>query len=147
MIKNYTSEVPASRSVAHIEEVLMAHGATSIMKLCEGGSLSGIAFVIKVDGKEIPFKLPARIDRIEKSLLDGRKHRITKAAREKIALQAQRTAWKLLSEWIDINMTFVDLDQSEITELFTGFIYDTHSKTTFFEHFKSNGFAMIEDKR
>jgi hypothetical protein len=41
MLKNYTSQVPANRSVMHIEERLAKQGAKSVLKLYENQKLSG----------------------------------------------------------------------------------------------------------
>lgn len=45
-IKNYTTEVPASRSIENIEKLLMQSGATNIMKEVKDGSISSISFLI-----------------------------------------------------------------------------------------------------
>ena len=64
-IKNYTSQVSAKRSIQKIEDCLMKHGAKNIIKIIENERVVGLAFVIDINGKEYPFKLPARIDKIE----------------------------------------------------------------------------------
>jgi hypothetical protein len=107
MIKNYTSQVPANRSVNHIEDRLIAHGAINILKLYEDKKLSGIAFIVNVNGKEMPFRLPARIDRVEKQLR-GSVCRPRPGTMDRIANQAERTAWRLLADWIDVQMSLIE---------------------------------------
>lgn len=93
MIKNYTSQVPASRSIKRIEDMLIVHGARNILKTYDDdGQLSGICFQLAVDGQVIPFKLPARIENIER-LLNAQIKRPTNATYERIKAQAARTAW------------------------------------------------------
>ncbi len=53
MLKNYTSTVAQSRSVQHIEDRLVKHGAQNILKLYEKQRLIGVAFIISVNEKEI----------------------------------------------------------------------------------------------
>ena len=72
MIKNYTSSVPAAKSVAHIEDQLIRHGATEILKICENGRLIGIAFCLMVSEVKTAFRLPANIENVEKYLLSFR---------------------------------------------------------------------------
>ena len=145
MIKNYTSQVPANKSVMHIEERLAKQGAKSVLKLYENQKLSGIAFIVDVNGKDMPFRLPARIERVEKQLRKSIKRPRT-GTLNKLAEQAERTAWRLLADWIDVQMSLVELDQVEFLEVFMPYIYDTQKNVTLFEKMKSNGFSMLEDK-
>jgi hypothetical protein len=145
-IKNYTSEVPASRSVNHIEDRLVKHGAKNILKIYnEDKKLSGVAFIVSINGKEMPFRLPARIERVEKHLRESIL-RPRKGTLEKVKDQAERTAWKLLSDWVDIQMSLIELDQVELLEVFLPYIYDYEKERTFFEGMKSDGFKMLEHK-
>ena len=146
MIKNYTSQVPSKRSVQHIEDRLVNHGAKNILKLFEKTKLIGIAFIINVNGKEIPFRLPARIDRVEKQL-KGFIKRPRAGTLDKITEQAERTAWRLLADWVDVQMSLIELDQVELIEVFMPYIYDVKNEQTFFEKMKNNGFTLLEDKR
>jgi hypothetical protein len=145
MIKNYTSQAPINKSVQHIESKLVQHSAKNILKLYENQKLVGIAFIINVNGNDMPFKLPARIDRIEKKLREKVK-RPRKNTIDRIVDQAQRTAWKLLSDWVDVQMSFVELDQAEFIEVFMPFIYDHSKDQTFFERMKKDKFKLLEAK-
>ena len=145
MVKNYTSQVPVGRAVQHIEDCLVKHGAKNILKLFEDQKLVGIAFIVSVNGMDLPFRLPARIDRVEKQLRSlVRKPRSGTMSR--ISDQAQRTAWKLLADWVDIQMSLIELDQVEFIEVFMPYIYDHAKGQTFFERMKENGFKMLESK-
>jgi hypothetical protein len=147
MIKNYTSDVAAVKSVNHIERRLVDNKAKSIMKnYGPDGTLTGIAFIIPTSGQELPFKLPARVDRVEKALLK-QVIRPRKETFARIKQQAERTAWKILADWVDIQLAMVELDQTEIAEVFMAYLYNHKKETTFFENWKSNGFTMLEDRR
>jgi hypothetical protein len=148
MIKNYTSEVSANRSVLHIEERLVKNKAKKIQKTYSEdgqGTLIGIAFLISVDGKDLPFQLPARIDRVETVLREQYK-RPRSDTFKKIKEQAERTAWKLISDWVDIQMSMVELDQADLVEVFMPYLYDYQKERSFFDIWKNKGFAMLEDK-
>ena len=152
MIKNYTSEVAAARSVQRIEERLVRAGAKNILKLYESARLTGVAFIVTVNGSDMPFRLPARIDRVDAALRSQVKHpyRATRGrmgTMERIAQQAERTAWALLADWVDVQMSLVELDQVELVEAFMPYIYDHQKQQTLFEKMKATGFAMLEDRR
>jgi len=152
VVKNYTSQVPASRSVMRIEDRLVKNGAKNILKLYEQQKLVGVAFIVITNGTEMPFRLPARVDRVAEKLRAAvkRPRRASggrKSTVDRIAEQAERTAWALLADWIDVQMSLVELDQVELVEVFMPYIWDHSKNQTFFERMKTNGFAMLEDRR
>lgn len=148
-IKNYTSEVPASRSIARIEDVLMQNGARQILKDVNPDTrdCEGLAFIITVAGTDTPFRLPSRVDRVEEVLRKSRKYAISAAAAIKIRAQAQRTAWKILSDWVDAQMALVKLQQVEVCEVFLPYVYDVRKQKTFYEQIAEDGFKALEDRR
>jgi hypothetical protein len=141
-IKNYTSQVAVSRSVTHIQDRLVACGAKSIVTEYKDKTLSSLAFTIQVDGREIPFRLPSRVDRVEKRL-QALTRRPRTGTLEKIQQQAARTAWRILSDWVDIQMSLIELDQAEFMEIFLPYVFDPASNQTFFEKAKGAGFKML----
>jgi hypothetical protein len=91
------------------------------------------------------FRLPARVDRVEKQLR-GLVHRPRSGTMDRIADQAERTAWRLLADWVDVQMSLIELDQAELVEIFMPYIYDYSKNQTLFEKMKVNGFVMLEDR-
>ncbi len=143
-IRNYTSEVPVSRSVNYIEERLAEVGARSVLKDYDNGALNGIAFIMLVDGREIPFRLPARIDRINDVLVGAiKKPRRDGSTEKRVREQATRTAWKLLADWVDVQMTLIQLDQAQVLEVFLPYVYDYKKKQTFFERLEKSHFKQL----
>ena len=144
MLKNYTSTVPASRSVAYIESKLVANGAQQILKHYTGdGKLDGIRFTLPVDGQDVLFSLPARVKNCERVLEANLSSRAQPATRKKIPEQAERTAWKILSDWIEAQMAMIELAQVEAMEVFLPYIYHPGSQQTFYELAKSKKFKAL----
>lgn len=145
MLKNYTSGVPVSRSVQHIEDCLIRHGAKNIMKMYDAEKkLESLCFIMPVDGKDIPFKLPASVDRVEK-VLKAAVRRPTSQTNARIKEQAERTAWKLQSDWVDIQMSLIELNQVEIMQVFLAYVYFPIQKQTYFERLKNNNFKLLTE--
>lgn len=143
MIKNYTSSVPVSRSVSHIEDCLVRHGAKNIMKMYdENKKLESLCFILAVDGKDIPFKLPANADQCEK-ILRANIRRPKAGTLERVTDQAERTAWKLMSDWVDIQMSLIELKQVELLQVFLSYVYYPAEKRTYFEKIKNNGMKLL----
>lgn len=147
MIKNYTSSVPAARSVLHIEDKLAAHGAQSVVK--QYGSerqLVAVSFFMDIENKLVPFRLPARVEQVEKVLRENIK-RPRPGTLNKIKEQATRTAWKIISDWIDAQMALVELQQAEIVEIFMPYMWNERLGKSFYQIARAQNFNLLERPR
>jgi len=89
-IANYTTTVTAPKSIGEIQGMLVAHGATHILMDYKDGEAVGLAFMVKTNYGEVPFSLPANIDRVQ-AVLNKQRVRTT-VGRE----LASRVAWRIL---------------------------------------------------
>ena len=65
-IKNYTSDKPIDRIFAELQQTLATHGAKQIsFDYGDDGKVHGVQFVIKVNDRFIPVKLPARVEKAQ----------------------------------------------------------------------------------
>jgi hypothetical protein len=143
-LRNYTSTVPVDRSVNEIERLLVRAGATHIGKAYEGEgkSLSGITFQIVVNGIPLTFRLPAKVQAVREALREGYR-KLTPSVEQGIWEQAQRTAWKLLYEWVSIQVSMMKLSQVEAVEVFLPYVLDISGEQTLFEKLKQGGFKQL----
>jgi len=107
--------------------------------------LAGIAFIIGVEGRDMPFRLPARAENCEK-ILKGAVRRPKEGTYDRIREQAERTAWKIVSDWIDVQMSLIELEQAEFLEIFLPYVYFPESRQTFFQRVKEGGFKMLPER-
>jgi len=139
-LKNYTSTIGSGRSISWIEDKLARHGARQILKeYTADGRVASISFIIYSNGIELPFHLPARIAACEK-VLRGEIRRPRSDTYKKVSEQAERTAWKILADWVDAQMAMVELSQVDIIEVFLPYLFDRQHKQTFYESLQARGF-------
>jgi hypothetical protein len=142
-IRNYTSSVPAERSISQIERIIIEMGARNLMKEYDGsGKVDSISFSIKQGEGIVPFKLPAKCGAIKKLLLQGYR-RPSKIQEHSAALQAERTAWKNLKEWVELQAVMIKLEQVEFMEVFMPYVYSLQKGKTFYELMKENNFKQL----
>lgn len=142
-IKNYTSTVAVSSSISKIEHRLAQAGASRIAKNYSNERPSGMIFEININGVPTTFKLPAKSENVYKYLRMQRKKPPTKAQDEAIREQADRTAWKILFDWVDIQVSLIELNQAEIVEIFLPYAYNPATDQTLFERMKETNFKLL----
>jgi len=144
MIRNYTSTVPATKSVVKMEQRLVEAGANNITKFYVDGKLSGVTFTIYAPGRgPLTFKLPARVDDVRNVLAQQIK-RPHKKTIDKLFAQAERCAWKNLSDWVDIQLALVRMGQASTIEIFMPYILSKDGERTLFEALADSGFKQLE---
>jgi hypothetical protein len=122
--------------MSHIEKCLMDMGCTSIVKDCQDKRVVGITFCLLVNGHTIAFKMPANIDKVFNLMWNKIKNK-SNASREKYMKQAERTAWKNISEWVHIQCTLVMMEQVEPLQIFMPYML-LKSGETAFDSMKNN---------
>ena len=144
MIKNYTSTVPAATSIKRIEEKLVKYGAKNIMKFYEDYNLSpvGIIFEVIQNNHSIVFKLPAKVAAC-KDILISQIKKPRKDTIKNIEKQAERTAWKIIYDWVNIQISLIELGQAEFIEVFLPYVYELQSSKTFYEAIKENQYKAL----
>ncbi len=144
MLKNYTSSVPAARSIAWIEAKLVQHKANMVVKIYSPeGTVESIVFEVRVNETPLTFRLPAQIGACKKTLLDGLGRRARPETRDKIKNQAERTAWKIVADWVDAQMAMIDLSQVDLLEVFLPYVYDRNRNQTYYQSIKEQRFRAL----
>jgi hypothetical protein len=157
-IKNYTSGVPISETVNKIERILISCKVLGIAKeYSEGGEVTALTFGMPYEGHNVAVRLPVEIDACQESLwqdyVDGetvekisngtdemvRYNGYKRKKRSEFRDQAERTAWKLAQDWLEVELSRVKLRQGSVAQIFMPYIWDPRSKQTLFEKFKGSG--------
>ena len=143
-LKNYTSTVPAERSIMQIEKRLVEIGASHIAKSYTGdGHLAGIMFQVNNKDHSQSFKLPANVSTISEMMLSEIK-RPHPGTKNRIKEQAERTAWKLLLDWVEVQVSMILIGRREVIEVFLPYLYDFKKDETFYQKLVSSNFKMLK---
>lgn len=141
-IKNYTSSVPVERSISNIEMCLVQIGAKNISKEYKDGKVDSVSFAIPNGESILPFKLPCKKECIAKLFISTGKRK-TALQIKQLEDQAERTAWKNILEWIQIQATMIRLEQVEMMEVFLPYMYDFNSDRTLFQIAKESNYKAL----
>lgn len=127
---NYTTTVEAYKTVSEIEQMLVKHGAKSIMKQFDDGMITSLSFLINTGVNDIPIKLPIRVDDVLQVLIEQKKMH-PKAGIKATKDQANRVAWRILKDWIEVQMALLDIGMVQFEEIFLSYIETAGGKTIY----------------
>ena len=135
-LKNYTSTVPVNLTVARIEQLLAEAGATGVIKDYTAGVLVALAFRIERFTIRLPVNTQAVYDVLVKAVRRPRHGTLTK-----LREQANRTAWKLMQDWIQVQISLIQMQQADVLQVFMPYVWD--GEQTFYAKLKGGGFKQL----
>ena len=147
-IKNYTSGISVETTIARIEFKLAAIGAAGIVKLYGPDKrVSAIIFNMPDGKRSHAIKVPANVNNCYEAMwrhhcqTHSRPREETKAT---IRDQACRTAWKLVQDWVEVQVSMIVMKQAEPLEVFLPYVWD--GTQTYFESLKGGGFKALPER-
>lgn len=144
-MRNYTSTVPAEKSIALIESKLVEAGASQISKeYSKDGQVVALSFTLLADRNTmqfLPVRLPANVAACL-TVLKARRKSWSAAGDRADQQQAPRTAWKLLLDWVDVQLSMIELRQAEAAQIFLPYVVSPSGKT-FFEAIRDDGYRAL----
>ena len=146
-IKNYTSEISAATSISKIEHFLSSAGATDISKAYANNECVSIKFRIVVDQTPRFFELPAKVEAVYNIFMSQKVKKNDPIVKRAAAEQARRTAWKIISDWVEIQITMIKMEQAEVAQVFLPYAYDPQSDTTLYERIKKGGYKLLTNSQ
>jgi hypothetical protein len=148
-VKNYTSSVPVDTTIVRIEKILAKFGATGIAKSYNNGEVESVQFSIiePTTGRGMVIHLPAKVAAVRKILADSvsRPRSSTYRSRsteDRINDQAARTAWKIIQDWVEVQLSLIEMGQAEMLQVFLPYVWD--GEKTYFDLAKGQKFKMLE---
>src|SRR5437016_14585335 len=109
-LKNYTSQCPVGLTISRIEEVLIRVGVSGITKeYGPQGEVVALTFHIALGETHVAIRLPANKEQALNALWEDYKQRSPNGwkTRKDFAQQAERTAWKLMQDWRELQMSHI----------------------------------------
>lgn len=134
---NYTTKIDPDKTAAEVSKILSKHGATAVMTEFDekDGFVTALSFKIKLNDKELGFKLPVDWRPVFKVLTNGRKNPHSYNEQRKARwesewkLQAVRTAWRIVKDWVEAQMALVETQMATTAQVFLPYAIMRDGKT------------------
>ena len=136
-IKNAQSVMSIPKIFTTIEKTLVSHKARHITHSYDNERIAAIEFVLEINGREYPFRLPARVKAVEKILYGTDARFLSKTQKE----QAYRVAWANIRDWIAAQCALIDTQMVKAEEIFLPYMVDNQGRT-FYEVMQEHQFLL-----
>lgn len=150
MIKNYSTTVSASKTIAEIELLLVKGGAIGINKEYDiEGNIHSLIFSIKTAHGVIGFKLPCELKKLHKRLLTLKKEQKIKISWEKLKnnTHALNVGWRIIKDWVHSQLSLIEIGMVTLVEIFLPYAYDTVKQQTLYETLKEDSFKLLKEPK
>jgi len=126
-IKNYTTKVPADRSIAEIQTALVKHGASGILYEYEQGTgrIAALKFKLEINGNTVGFSLPCEWRKFQRCL---EKQNVRRSFDEDYVY---RVAWRVIRDWVMAQMAFYETEIVDMPQVFLPFAMSKNGKTMY----------------
>jgi hypothetical protein len=141
-LKNYTTKVPANRSVQEIQEMLIKAGASGVLMEYEKGTgrIAGLSFQIEFDKKKMGFKLPLQWKECQKVLEEQGNSRAWDDD------YAYRVAWRILRDWVDVQCALIEIKQVQLQQVFLPYAIQKNGNTVYENMLQDPGMLLGDGK-
>ena len=126
-IKNYTTKVPANRSIDEIQKALVKNGATAFLFEYEKGTgrISALKFKLVVGEQEVAFALPVNWRQFQQCLKNEGARRYTDED------YVYRVAWRCIRDWVLAQMALYETQIVEMPQIFLPFAVTGNGETIY----------------
>jgi hypothetical protein len=131
---NYTTEVPAGRSIADITQILQHGGASAIMlENAPDHTIEAVSFLMVTTFGRIPFKLPANVPAVMATLnaeiaaedvIARKRSRYRRKLPRNLLnnrAQAERIAWRIAKDWLEAQMALAQIGSAKFEQIMLPF--------------------------
>ena len=135
-----TTKINPSQTVGEIQRLLGQQGAVAILTEYDNGEVSAVSFKIRIEGQEIPFRLPCRWGAILENFKSHKKRRTIRSDWES---QSKRVAWRQIFRWIEAQLALVETGMVKTEEVFMPYI-QVGINETLFDKLEQKKFKQLE---
>lgn len=124
-----TTKIDATKTAGEITSELVKAGATSINTDYRGGKICGLRWVMRVNGSDVLFDMPVRVEPISKLIRDRD--------------QAERVAWRQLLRWVQAQNAMITTGMVQAVEVYLPYVVVHPSGQTLFQRMNESQFKML----
>ncbi len=123
-LKNYSARL-TTKPLDTIQEQLSYH-ATSVQFHYKDGQAIALNFSMQISGREVSFRLPARIHEVEIRMY-GKDTKLNETQKK----QAYVTGWANIRDWVSAQIALIETNMVKPEEVFLPYLLNENNLTLF----------------
>lgn len=127
---NYTTTIPAAKTIGEMQLALVAAGATSVATHYEDGKARGLTFSLRTKYGPQLFTLPIDVAAVQKVLAKQRPASMARAKFFSIE-HAERVAWRISKTWLEAQLALVSVQMATIDQVMLPYMHVGPDKTLY----------------
>lgn len=137
-----STEIEAFKTAAEITGELVRAGASSINTDYQDGKVSGLRWVMKIEGRDVLFDMPVRVEPIFKIL--QRERRSPWSYTDQDRAQAERVGWRQLLRWVQAQNAMIEVGMVKADEVYMPYMVHPVTGRTFYAMLQDSQFKLLE---
>jgi hypothetical protein len=150
---NYTTSVPAARTIGEMQTLLARAGADAVAVRYDGkGGAVGLTFTLPGPSRNgtRAFSLPVDVAAVHKLLLTREAEGAFRASRKgrgsfSSPEHAQRVAWRVAKDWLEAQLAIIEAQMATLEQVMFPYMHD--GEITLYQRYLENTAAAVEAPR
>lgn len=137
---NYTTTIPAAKTIGEIQELLSEHGADRIAVSYANRKPVGLSFALVTAVGPRVFELPVDVEAVF-ALLDRQK--TSRSKTEVTREQAEKVGWRILKDWVAAQLALTETQMVTIDQVMLPYMI-TDSGATVYQAFRDRVLELTQ---
>jgi hypothetical protein len=137
-ILNYSTKIPASKTVAELQSYLGSHGAQHVSTEYAAGKPVAVRFAAKLGAQLVWFRMPSDPQGVLQAMDNDSSvpdHYCTEQ-------QAERVAWRIVKNWCEAQFALIEARQATLAQVFLPYAL-VDQDTTLYEQIADRGLQQL----
>jgi hypothetical protein len=144
---NYSTSIPAARTIGEIQRMLAVHGAAAVTVGYVDGKATGVSFALQTPHGERVFTLPVDVAALRHLLREQARAGKLKASMPRGGWDspehAERVAWRVVKDWLEAQLAIIEARMATLDQVMLPYLH-VEGGTTLYELYRRNEQRAIE---
>jgi hypothetical protein len=141
---NYTSKVPADKSISEISRMLAKAGAKQIMHdYDDNGYITALSFSLMLEGQHLGFRLPTDWRPVQQILKDMRRENTRLSTSITSQEHALNVAWRITKDWVEAQLAIIETRMVTTPQVFLPYAVNAQTGKTLYEQIAENPTLLL----